>query len=586
MAKKFISFLGITNYVRCNYTVPDTRPQRITKGVRFVQEAIIDLHCKEWTSEDDRFLVFVTDEARAKNWEDSCHLDREGVPLKDEENKEGGLVLEGLKTRLKRLGVLERTELIHIPEGFSKEDVWQIFNTVFEQIEEKDELLLDITNAFRFIPMLGMVLINYAKVVKNSSVLGIYYGAFEKLGPAWKVKSMLSSERDAPIVEITSLAYLQDWTIAASDFVQYGNAQRIAKLTQENIKDTLRISKGKNVVARQLNGFANQLLTMTQSISTVRGKAIIEGKMFEDVSKTIDNFEQSDFIVPLFPLLEQVQQKAKIFGRNQIANGFKAVQWCFDNELTQQGITLLQEMLVTHICSYFHAAFGLNFAHKKDRNLIGACFAIQSQKIAEDKWTVEADDKPLVKRLLKDPIIQDFKKVYDQLNQLRNDINHGGFVGQTKPLDFRKKLGDYFESIQQLLENHPIGTTKPALQPLFLNLSNHPSGLWKKHQKAAALQWGEIVDVPFPNIPPEWTNEEVETLVEEYVEKCLALEEAKNGAIAAIHLMGEMTFTFKLLQRLKEMDITVLASTTERLSSQDEKGNKVTVFNFIQFRKY
>ena len=47
----------------------------------------------------------------------------------------------------------------------------------------------------------------------------------------------------------------------------------------------------------------------------------------------------------------------------------------------------------------------------------------------------------------------------------------------------------------------------------FINLSNHPSAAWGADQLAAAAQYGTIVDVPFPNIDPTLSTEEVLRLV-------------------------------------------------------------------------
>ena len=36
---------------------------------------------------------------------------------------------------------------------------------------------------------------------------------------------------------------------------------------------------------------------------------------------------------------------------------------------------------------------------------------------------------------------------------------------------------------------------------MFLNFSNHPSDRWNKAQRQAAERYGEIRDVPFPDVP-------------------------------------------------------------------------------------
>ncbi len=50
----------------------------------------------------------------------------------------------------------------------------------------------------------------------------------------------------------------------------------------------------------------------------------------------------------------------------------------------------------------------------------------------------------------------------------------------------------------------------------FINFSNHPFESWGEEQKKAAEAYGTLVEIPFPNIPPEWSTEEVNALADEY----------------------------------------------------------------------
>jgi hypothetical protein len=53
----------------------------------------------------------------------------------------------------------------------------------------------------------------------------------------------------------------------------------------------------------------------------------------------------------------------------------------------------------------------------------------------------------------------------------------------------------------------------------------------------------------------------------------------------AVHIMGEMTFTFRLITVLKKAGIFCIAATTKRNVVQE--GNaKISYFEFIQFREY
>jgi hypothetical protein len=113
-----------------------------------------------------------------------------------------------------------------------------------------------------------------------------------------------------------------------------------------------------------------------------------------------------------------------------------------------------------------------------------------------------------------------------------------------------------------------------------LNISNHPSARWPETQvKIAQETYGQIEDLPFPMIDPTFNQEEVEQLALKFSEQV-----AKSEA-SAVHLMGEMCFTFNLVQKLKEMGLAVVASTTKR-NVEEVNGKKIVQFEFVQFRPY
>ena len=118
---------------------------------------------------------------------------------------------------------------------------------------------------------------------------------------------------------------------------------------------------------------------------------------------------------------------------------------------------------------------------------------------------------------------------------------------------------------------------------MFLNLSNHPSANWSQEQTEAAMRlYGEIVDLPFPAVAPDGDEDYIAALADEYCSK--VLEYAKTQTVT-VHLMGEMTLTFALLQQLQIQGVPCVASTTQR-ETVEEDGVKKSIFRFVKFRKY
>jgi hypothetical protein len=119
---------------------------------------------------------------------------------------------------------------------------------------------------------------------------------------------------------------------------------------------------------------------------------------------------------------------------------------------------------------------------------------------------------------------------------------------------------------------------------MLINLSNHPSTCWPAEQTdSATSRFGEIVDLPFPSVNPEGDEAYIQQLSDEYLEKIEHL--AGTGNAATIHIMGEMTFTFAIVNTLQKKGFTCVASTTQRVAAE-ENGMKTSEFRFKRFREY
>ena len=118
----------------------------------------------------------------------------------------------------------------------------------------------------------------------------------------------------------------------------------------------------------------------------------------------------------------------------------------------------------------------------------------------------------------------------------------------------------------------------------FVNWSNHPSSSWSDEQYAAASALGEVVDIPFPNIPPDFDIRVIDSLARRGVESISAAYPDRKGTV--IHVQGEMTFLYRALLLLEKEGYRAVASTSERQVIFPSTGEKVVRFDFSGFRDY
>ncbi|NLZ83990.1 MAG: hypothetical protein GX915_10045 [Clostridiales bacterium] len=114
---------------------------------------------------------------------------------------------------------------------------------------------------------------------------------------------------------------------------------------------------------------------------------------------------------------------------------------------------------------------------------------------------------------------------------------------------------------------------------MFVNFSNHPFERWEREQIEVAKRYGEILDIPFPEIPSQWSNKQTQIKAKE----CADMIMAYNPSV--VMCQGEYTLTYQVVAMLKERGIKVVAACSERMVEELE-GRKVIKFKFEQFREY
>lgn len=122
------------------------------------------------------------------------------------------------------LAELEDDRIREIPITISarREDIWGLFDTVIEQVDEGETVVFDITHGLRSIPFLAFLFAAYLKTAKQVTIDGIYYGAYE-LGD--RVKGI-----PAPVIDLSEYVTMLDWIVATDQFIDTGNARRLADL--------------------------------------------------------------------------------------------------------------------------------------------------------------------------------------------------------------------------------------------------------------------------------------------------------------------------------------------------------------------
>lgn len=427
MARKvFISFLGTSPYTECIYDVFGHH----SEPVRFVQEALITDICKEWC-EQDRIFIFCTSKestgklgSKESNWIDH----------------DGNIGLENRLRMLKGSGLKPEYEEIDIKAGFFEGEIWQVFDTVFSVLREGDQIYFDVTHAFRSIPLFSVVLFNYSKYMIGTRLERIMYGAFESLGPAREVASWPLEERIVPIVDLTSIARLQEYNQITSGLKDFGKIKQI-----NNAIEQARSDKADSAV----QVLSKSISQLDEYIATIDLKKIKQGKFIIRFRNSYKNLRRKNiFAKPISNLLCNLyEETADFVGGEDYKNIEAAINWTLKHDMLMQAYPLAAEYIISRVADKFKALKPKKESDKNFRMMISSLLGMPEEDFSSKNWDGKLKDFPnIAEKISEEKIIKVLRPKYDPIRSARNSLAHGnGAIGYD---ELRKGIQNIIECLK------------------------------------------------------------------------------------------------------------------------------------------
>lgn len=432
MARKFLSFLGVGQSNK-GYNVAKYNVEGNIIETNFIQEALLKGICNDWTS-DDSAVIFLTKRARERSWENT-------------ENENGRL-----KDRLKELNITIKE--VDIPDGQNEDEIYQIFEKINESLNENDEVIFDITHAFRSIPMLALTALNYSKVLKNIKISGIYYGTYDFQNP----------DKVMPVINLTVYNEILSWSQAVNSFLNYGNSRQIKELVDEinskcikkGIKDYIEVKK----FTDRLNDFTNLIYNCMGKIDDSIKKQKSSHRMsiecaYGDMKQKLDSIlkDKNKCMKPLIPLLSKIEERTSNFSStDNLKTGLAVVKWSIDNGLTQQAYTALEETAITYICRRFNidetdADMRINVVAPA----IGCRYKMLN-KSYKPEFKIDEKYREKIEEII-NGIDDELAYILKDIATMRNDINHFGFSKENFKYDtFNKNIKKLYNHFLDYIE--------------------------------------------------------------------------------------------------------------------------------------
>ncbi len=389
--------------------------------------------CKKGKMSFDRLLLGVTDSL----YEDLEKLDKGQI---DDEKRRHAL--ENVRRTLNDLEDEPDVEFLPIKTGRNTNEVWDIFNTVTEKIETKEQVSFDITHGLRSIPFMVFLFAAFLKSAKDVEIKAILYGAAELIGDT----------KIAPVIDLTPFVEMLDWINATEFFVQAGNAEPLASLLEKR-KDAKQNEAAR--VLRDVSQAASLCQPFSLAEKAVRLAPSLE-KAAESFSYTSQPFSLlADRIVNVFQpfiLPETVKKHQTLSGQDALdflQQEWHLIEWYRRNGQILQAFTLAREYAVDLVMWRIRKSIHFDLKTREAASQVITGIAKLSQNDSQIslalQW-LQMDENEA----------KEETKSFDEIFQTRNDLTHAGHKSGGMKLETLQEKVALLNKLTQLYQRWGI----------------------------------------------------------------------------------------------------------------------------------
>lgn len=432
----FLSFLGTGHYASTRYKHLHCGDK--SAETRFIQAARLkDLKAADMSP--DAIRIFVTADAREKNWRD------DGSPHFDTKQ-----TYKGLYTELRKTWPDEKIKAVDVPSGQNESELIEIIKKIVDEVEDNSELYVDLTHGFRTMPLLLGIALRYLEKIKtNVHVRELSYGAYEARCKTTKI---------APVFDMTPILALNDWAEAWARFDGSGDVEGLTALITA-LRGQIG-AKEKHDTPRSLSDLSSKIKALHNAMATLRPVELVG--VLQDLQPALSR-AQADLserpeLQLMLPVIERFSGEVNALlatdektSLRELRSQLLYVRWLCERYRNQAAVVILRELLIdTMILRLEHEAdlvFDPDDRSTLDLVHFGILIATQTSESSKD------DDKASEKEKKKkmsperrkhlfqetrdslDPDAETLRKALDHIEVHLNDFSAlGGFADRIRSL--------------------------------------------------------------------------------------------------------------------------------------------------------
>lgn len=383
MTTVLLSTLGTGCYSETTYRFPDGREYKTSYCTHAIAE----------TFQPDETIVFLTEGATSHHWD-----------------------------MLRAYFGDSKLTKYDIPNGATQEELWHIFRVITDTIAAMPgaiEIYLDVTHAFRSLPLLLVIAVAYLRQIYNVTIKDIFYGAYEA-----KVDNI------TPVFSLLTFVTLFDWINGVDAFSRTGDSAILAQLLRQTRIPNSTNAQGES---KELGKLADTLEKLTLNLELLRLDGILStAAELQHQLKTVEN-ELPAYAHPFTPLLKKV---SLTYGRFALASPRKNLAETLDRQLK------LISWFIEH--GRFVAATLLAREWFISWQMFKSGYKVEEVYNSEKRKSFSEGSEGISNALS-----QEERNVWDKLRNIRNDVGHVSYNRKTRSaVEVRNNVKDIYAKLE------------------------------------------------------------------------------------------------------------------------------------------
>ncbi|MBS0017742.1 MAG: TIGR02221 family CRISPR-associated protein [Arthrospira sp. SH-MAG29] len=343
-------------------------------------------------------------------------------------------------------GKVDLKPIKNIPEKHTEADIWLLFEKITDCLEEGDHVIFDITHGFRSLPVLALIAVSYLRVVRNITIKGLIYGAFDPTKPG-----------ETSIFDLLPIVSLLEWTTATDQFIKTGNGQQLATLLKQaipsghelaNIPETRPIRKHLQKSAEATEN-VSLALSLTRPIETMESATVLEN-ILNEARPSFDK-RAKPFTLLVDKIIEEYGQFAlekatnrEMYSRNLWLQ-LKMIYWYLERDQIVQAVTLAREWLVSVLVIHFDEPMLDKKGRKHIENALNN--GVEQRKPKPRPITPSNYDEQFDNLSQADELTI----IWSKMTEIRNDIAHVGMnLNPSKANSLKNSAISMYPSLEEI----------------------------------------------------------------------------------------------------------------------------------------